>query len=247
MENAMGSRRKEIWAQMFTFWSSHDTQFQNHVAKLLPNIHRDFTKAINRAVKFKMGSSINLNRNQSPDLSQAEIESLIDRSATPEYFHGTSTPIERLDYSTGPFNIYGSGLYTTMDKGVALKYTKKGKGSKPTVYKVTEINPGPSLDLETTPATFAKETLGEEFEDEWFEGKSLREALDEFRNESSNLGFPAWEVKEAMDSIFDKAYRQGYKSVTHEGGKITGGKKHTVKIFMRPMDDVRLKRVYQKV
>ena len=125
METAMGSRRKEIWAQMFTFWSSHDEQFQNYIAKLLPNIHRDFTKAINRGVKFKMGSSINLNRSQSPDLSQAEIESLIDRSATPDnikivdnkrgwrtLYHGTN----RLDLE----GFSPSGNEGTVDNGLWL-------------------------------------------------------------------------------------------------------------------------------
>jgi hypothetical protein len=162
---------------------------------------------------------------------------------TGEYFHGTSTPIEHVGYSEGTFNIYGSGLYTTMNNGVAYKYTKKGRGKQPTVYKVIETNPGPSLNLETTPATFGKAMLGTEYHSEWFEGKSLREALDEFREDSRDLGIPAGEVKGRMDAIFDKAYAMGYKSVTHYGGRLTDGVKHRVKIFIHPADDIKLKQV----
>ncbi len=162
---------------------------------------------------------------------------------TNEYFHGTSTPIKDVGYSGGEKNIYGSGLYTTMNSGVAYKYTKKGKGTQPIVYKIIETNPGPSLNLETTPASFGKEMLGKEYDNEWFEGKSLREALDEYRDDSQGFGIPAWEVKEDIDTVFEKAYQQGYKSVTHYGGRLTGGVKHRVKIFTHPADDIKLKQV----
>ena len=158
-------------------------------------------------------------------------------------YHGTSTPIKELSsdmISTGTFNLYGTGLYTTMSKGTANIYTKRGKGGKPTLYKVIEKKPdAPSLNLETTPATFGKEVLGEMFPDSQLKGMSLRKGIDEFRAESGEWGMPAHEVIDLVDNIFDKAYEQGYKSVTHYGGMLSKGKKHRVKIFIHPATDIK--------
>jgi hypothetical protein len=158
-------------------------------------------------------------------------------------YHGTSTPIKELSpdmISTGTFNLYGTGLYTTMSKGTANIYTKRGKGGKPTLYKVIEKKPdAPSLNLETTPATFGKEVLGEMFPDSQLRGMSLRKGIDEFRAESGEWGIPAHEVIDLVDNIFDKAYEQGYKSVTHYGGMLSKSKPHTVKIFIHPATDIK--------
>ena len=158
-------------------------------------------------------------------------------------YHGTSTPIKELSsdmISTGTFNLYGTGLYTTMSKGTANIYTKRGKGGKPTLYKVIEKKPdAPSLNIETTPAIFGKEVLGEIFTDSQLKGMSLRKAIDEFRYEATDWGMPAHEVIELIDIIFDKVYRQGYKSVTHYGGMLSKGKKHRVKIFIHPATDIK--------
>ena len=164
---------------------------------------------------------------------------------TGQYFHGTSQPIEQLNYAPGMFNIYGSGLYTTMARSISYKYTKKGKGKTPIVYRVIEKHPGSTLNMELTPASFAKEALGDFYTElrvtpEELSKMSLREVIDEFRNESKNLMIPAHEVIETVDSIFDKAYRQGYKSVTHYGGRLSDGTKHRVKIFIHPAEDVTL-------
>ena len=158
-------------------------------------------------------------------------------------YHGTSTPIKELSsdmISTGTFNLYGTGLYTTMSKGTANIYTKRGKGGKPTLYKVIEKKPdAPSLNLETTPAIFGREVLGEMFPDSQLKGMSLRKGIDEFRAESGEWGMPAHEVIDLVDNIFDKAYEQGYKSVTHYGGMLSKSKPHTVKIFIHPATDIK--------
>lgn len=154
------------------------------------------------------------------------------------WYHGTSTPIKELDYAPSMFNIYGSGLYSTLDKSVGRKYTKKGEGDKPTIYKVIEKNPSKSLNIETTPAIFGNDVLKEFFTEEELINMSLREAIDKFRSQSKDFGYPAHEVTELINSIFDKAYRQGYKSITHYGGRQSGGKKHMVKIFTHPPEDI---------
>jgi len=159
-------------------------------------------------------------------------------------YHGTSTPIKELSpdmISTGTFNLYGTGLYTTMSKGTANIYTKRGKGGKPTLYKIIEKNPNaPSLNLETTPAIFGKErAFGNMFTDKELRGMSLREAIDKFRAESAEWGMPAHEIIDLVDNIFDKAYEQGYKSVTHYGGMLSKSKPHTVKIFIHPAKDIK--------
>ena len=161
------------------------------------------------------------------------------------WYHGTSTPIEELGYAPSMFNFYGSGLYSTKAKGMSRKYTKKGGGDKPTIYKVIEKNPKSlNLNIETTPAIFGKDVLSEIFTDDQLINMSLREAIDRFRSQSKDFGYPAHEVTELINSIFDKAYRQGYKSITHYGGRHSGGKKHMVKIFTHPPEDIKkLKKV----
>ena len=157
------------------------------------------------------------------------------------YYHGTSEPIEQLGYAPGTFNIYGDGLYTTMNKGTAYRYTKKGKGKNPTLYRVIEKNPGPSLNIETTPAIqFGKGILSDFFTDKELKSMSLREAIDEFRNRSADEMYPAHEVIDLIANIFDNAYDRGFKSVTHYGGRLSDGTRHRVKIFTHPANDVDL-------
>ena len=166
---------------------------------------------------------------------------------TDTLYHGTYTPIKELSpemISTGTFNLYGTGLYTTMSKGAASFYTKNrtigSKGGKPTLYKVIEKKPdAPSLNIETTPAIFGKEVLGEIFTDSQLKGMSLKKAIDDFRAISLVDWMPAHEVISLVDNIFDKAYRQGYKTITHYGGMLGGGKKHKVKIFIHPATDIK--------
>jgi len=160
---------------------------------------------------------------------------------TDTLYHGSRKPIEELSpdmISLGSQNLYGTGFYTTMSKGAANTY-KRGKDGK--LYKVIEKNPdAPSLNLETTPATFAKEVLGEMFPDSQLRGMSLRKGIDEFRAESGEWGMPAHEVIDIVDNIFDKAYEQGYKSVTHYGGMLSKSKPHKVKIFLHPATDIKI-------
>lgn len=155
-------------------------------------------------------------------------------------YHGARKPIEELSpdmISLGSQNLYGTGFYTTTSKGAANSY-KRGKDGK--LYKIIEKNPdAPSLNLETTPAIFGKEVLGEMFPDSQLRGMSLRKAIDEFRAESANWRIPAHEVIDLVDNIFDKAYEQGYKSVTHYGGMLSKSKPHTVKIFLHPATDIK--------
>ena len=68
---------------------------------------------------------------------------------------------------------------------------------------------------------------------------SLKKAIDDFRAISLVDWMPAHEVISLVDNIFDKAYRQGYKTITHYGGMLGGGKKHKVKIFIHPATDIK--------
>ena len=162
---------------------------------------------------------------------------------TDTLYHGSRTPIDELSpdmISLGSQNLYGTGLYTTMSKGTANFYTKRGKGGKPTLYKVIEKKPdAPSLNLETTPAIFGREVLGEMFPDSQLRGMSLRKGIDEFRAESADWGIPAHEVIDLVDNIFDKAYEMCYKTITHYGGMLSKSKPHKVKIFIHPATDIK--------
>ena len=156
-------------------------------------------------------------------------------------YHGARKPIDELSpdmISLGSQNLYGTGFYTTTSKGAANSY-KRGKDGK--LYKIIEKNPdAPSLNLETTPAIFGKErAFGDMFTDKELRGMSLREAIDEFRYRATEDWMPAHEVIELVDNIFDKAYEQGYKSVTHYGGMLSKSKPHTVKIFLHPASDIK--------
>jgi len=157
-------------------------------------------------------------------------------------YHGARTPIDELSpdmISLGSQNLYGTGFYTTTSKGAANSY-KRGKDGK--LYKIIEKNPdAPSLNLETTPAIFGKDrAFGDMFTDKELRSMSLREAIDEFRYRATEDWTPAHEVIELVDNIFDKAYEQGYKSVTHYGGMLSKSKPHTVKIFLHPATDIKI-------
>ena len=167
---------------------------------------------------------------------------------TDTLYHGARTPIDELSpdmISLGNQNIYGTGFYTTTSKGAANSY-KRGKDGK--LYKIIEKNTdAPSLNLETTPAIFGREVLGDVFPDSQLKGMSLREAIDEFRYEATDWGMPAHEIIDLIDNIFDKAYEQGYKSVTHYGGMLSKSKPHTVKIFLHPATDIKKLKETKKI
>ena len=246
-ELAQAERRREEEAQDAKRFQKGTTKF---VSKIKRNVSDEMATILSQRAKDRKAQlDAGVISQEEYDLAIKDIDYITENPAlfedTGQYFHGTSQPIEQLNYAPGMFNIYGSGLYTTMARSISYKYTKKGKGETPTVYRVIEKNPGPTLNMELIPASFAKEALGDFYTElrvtpEELSKMSLREVIDEFRNESKNLMIPSHEVIETVDSIFDKAYRQGYKSVTHYGGRLSDGTKHRVKIFIHPAEDVTL-------
>ena len=246
-ELVQAERRREEEAQEAKRFQKGKTKF---VGKIKRSVSDEMATILSQRAKDRKAQlDAGVISQEEYDLAIKDIDYITENPAlfedTGQYFHGTSQPIEQLNYAPGMFNIYGSGLYTTMARSISYKYTKKGKGENPTVYRVIEKNPGPTLNMELIPASFAKEALGDFYTElrvtpEELSKMSLREVIDEFRNESKNLMVPSHEVIETVDSIFDKAYRQGYKSVTHYGGRLSDGTKHRVKIFIHPAEDVTL-------
>jgi len=177
------------------------------------------------------------------------------------FFHGTAKPITRLgeDYYSGR-NIYGEGLYATDSPEIAHSYTKKGARSagsdyNPTIYR-TEAQGQPRLyplDAPPTPS-FVK---GLEDAAKWSmsaddalanlrsgEIKTGSQVLDHMRRVSREFDESADAVTEAFDVLRSHLESDGFGGFEHQGGKLTGGKPHNVRIYWNPQEQVKLERVY---
>lgn len=162
-------------------------------------------------------------------------------------YHGTSKPVAALDeFSYNPLNIYGQGFYTTDAMDVARGYTKKGKGTSPTIYRVSEQVPQKLYDMDAPlgkEAAKAIEPVRDTFVGDILESeqpKTMRELYDEVRAWSRGEGMSADEVQELFDSIGYNLEQQGYTGMTHKGGAHTGTKPHRVNIYFNPPTNIKV-------
>lgn len=160
-------------------------------------------------------------------------------------YHGTSTGgFHSFDTYGGRYGLFGSGGYFTENPEIALEYTRKGRGDKPTVYSasLTVSNP---LDMDA-PADAA---AWEKAFPEYFDRASVpvyatNEAA--YREVEDNLGnemIPDYEGAEIMQ---DGLRSMGHDGVTHVGGgrhKASKGVKHRVWIVFDPEQVADLKPV----
>jgi hypothetical protein len=179
-------------------------------------------------------------------------------------YHGAGSVMSRLDdsfYSTE--NIYGNGLYTTADMSVANSYRKKNTTSynrEGYLYSLTEKSPVKLLDLDK-PLNLQSvegkaviehlkrlqrsgnddiETLADGALDELSQGLSVGKMMDNTRrfNEGGSET-----LTDFIDSFREPLSKSGYGGYTHEGGVLTGSKRHQVNIYWKTEDVLELKQL----
>lgn len=179
-------------------------------------------------------------------------------------YHGAGSQMSRLDdsfFSTE--NIYGNGLYTTADRGVANSYRKKNAtaySKEGYLYSLTEKSPVKLYDLDQP---FNKqsvegkaiiehlerlqrsgddyiETLADGMLDELSQGFTLGRAMDTTRrfNEGGSEVLTNF-----IDSFREPLSKSGYGGYTHQGGVLTGSKRHQVNIYWKTEDVLELKQL----
>lgn len=166
-------------------------------------------------------------------------------------WHGSSKPIDDVAagaYSgSGANNLYGPGFYTTDDVAIAGKYTKKGIGKTPTIYKVEwgGDTPAKFLNLDTTPVTpeiassvsriiehvdAPIEDLAA-VEDAIKTGAPIGDVYSKLRTAMSGAGLPKTEADDIFDSINYNIQNMGYDGFAHKGGVLTDGVRHNVEVY----------------
>ncbi len=169
----------------------------------------------------------------------SDIESTPERaSLTPpaKVYHGTSSGgFDSFDTYGGEYGLFGNGGYFTEDPSIALEYTRKGKGTNPTVYQ-TSIDVKNALDMDAI-ADKAKweQAFGDELDEQDIRlsetNQDFYRAVEEFL---SGEMLPKWEGAETMQ---DGIRAMGYDAITHIGGgrhKLSKGTKHRVWIVFEP-------------
>ncbi|HEV7247955.1 MAG TPA: LPD38 domain-containing protein [Shinella sp.] len=157
--------------------------------------------------------------------------------AVPEtVYHGTSSGgFDSFDTYGGRYGLFGSGGYFTESPDIALEYTRKGRGDKPTVYRasLTVSNP---LDMDAPADVAAWEKAFPEYFDR---ASVLVYATNEaaYREVEENLGNELISDYEGAEIMQDGLRSMGHDGVTHIGGgrhKASKGVKHRVWIAFDP-------------
>ncbi len=189
---------------------------------------------------------------------------IIETRGSERRFHGSSSGIvSPLDLHSSTLNIYGDGFYTTDAMDVGIGYSKKGRGTNPTLYEASPTSGGVNLyNLDKPMPNDIKSELDEILSDSFsgdFDGllskdfrtvdgeqiTNVKELFDEIRAESRELGIPADEIQELFDSIrFGIFEPRGFRGFTHIGGlSVKKFKEHRVDIFWFPESDISISKV----
>ena len=158
-------------------------------------------------------------------------------------YHGTPTKLNELSsdhYSNQ--NIYGQGFYTTDSLGIAKGYAlKSGALQDPHIFEVKEKGKVNLYDMEKPIENELKDKLekisqyNELLEDALAEDpKTLRDIYD-FMGKSNTV---SEDIQDQFNEIRNALETQGYKGLTHTGGKITKKIPHKVKIYFDPEKDL---------
>jgi hypothetical protein len=151
-------------------------------------------------------------------------------------YHGTSTGgFDAFDTYQGKYGLFGSGGYFTEDPNIALEYTRKGRGEKPTVYSA-KLNVKNALDMDAKADVAAWEkAFPDHFDpDNLPENATNEQAYREVEEMLSQDMIPDYEGAETMQ---DGVQSMGYDAITHIGGgrhKASKGTKHRVWIVFDP-------------
>jgi len=152
----------------------------------------------------------------------------------PGWFHGSSSPVELgSTYNLHQAkNLYGPGLYLTDNPSVAVKYTKKGRGGQPSLYRAN-IPANPKLiDLEKplTPdvqEAFKKATGLDDLDF----NKPGKDVYTDIKQNLIDDGFTRDEADDVLDGIVYNLRNGGYDGFSHVGGNLMGDTPHNVRIL----------------
>jgi hypothetical protein len=183
-------------------------------------------------------------------------------------YHGSSSPVTELknDFFNKD-NIYGNGFYTTRDRSVAETYQKKGASegtgegylyqvdsSNDKLFNLDDVIPAQireSVRL-NAPNSGRLGVLYKEAERLLNGGKSYglggkvvtstAELFDAVRIFSKRVTVETGEdgFAKFVDSFKPELQKSGYTGFTHEGGRLTRGKRHQVDILWNPETSVKL-------
>ena len=154
-------------------------------------------------------------------------------------FHGTSSPIEALDdASWSSQNVFGQGFYTTDAADIADGYMRKGRGERPTLYRVERQAEAALYDIEQPMAAeveaVARRALGEDFPTEVEGGRTpetLRQVLEAYADQNADI-MSVDEIQQGYDAIQRALMEKGYDGYAHTGNQ--GDRAHSVEIYWRP-------------
>jgi hypothetical protein len=177
-----------------------------------------------------------------------------------KYYHGSSDPIPEFQQYTGKSadNLYGPGVYSTDTGSVAGKYTAKGAGKNPNVYRLEWAGDAPPkmLNLER-PAPDLNRAV-QQFTDglvqnEWFDttqeainklqdtlanpqskGKDVYKAFKEMLSDGRMHQAEADDIMYDLNDLMQDSNFGGYDAFAHVGGEITKGQKHGVTVWLDP-------------
>lgn len=167
-----------------------------------------------------------------------------------KWFHGTSSPIENMDYAFNRYqsqNLYGPGLYLTDSLDVAKSYTSKGGGKKPSVYEVawSKDTPPNLVDLEAPMPPTAKQAISNaasEYVDEIDWSRPGKDVYSKLKSNMRDAEITRSEAEEILNDVAFELEKAGYDGFWHVGGTKmgvkTGGPKHGVTILFSPVDSL---------
>lgn len=168
----------------------------------------------------------------------------IDTRGEKVFYHGTSSEINKLsDLAYTTLNYFGQGFYTTEALDIAKGYSKKGRGSTPSIYETKEKKPVKLFDMETTLSDELKNKIKPSFFDYseiLGESKNLREAINELRDAMTSDYQSADTVQEYFDAVRSILEKEGYRGYSHVGGANTKNKPHNVRIYWFPEQDIEI-------
>lgn len=170
-------------------------------------------------------------------------------------FHGASSNMEKneLDkdvYREAHGNLYGDGFYTTDRIETAQSYTKKGRGSEPTLHSVVWNGKGTPkiLNLDAPANDDLKSIFSSLNDEDYYDFSNLEELLAQknvtgaelyksLRADLNEKGSPDL-AAEVFQDITTQMVDKGYDAIQHKGGtfRTSDGPEHNVTIWLKPSD-----------
>lgn len=141
-----------------------------------------------------------------------------DTGAPKKVYHGTSSGgFDSFDAYGSNHGLFGQGVYTTEDPEVASSYTKKGKGTSPSVYPLHARIENPiDMDSKADAGAWADAFKDVDFEDAYKPDGDTNEAF--YRQVEEHFRDEEYSKAEGAEAIQDGLRAMGHDGLTHIGG-----------------------------